>query len=67
MVQYVSDDAELYGRVRDLELSNAVNEERIQDHAKRLDKLEFKVMGWVGLIVIIIQGGYLFLEKMVKP
>lgn len=63
----MSDDAALYGRVRDLEVAKAVHEERISDHSKRLDKLEFKVAGWVGLIVVIIQGGYLLLEKLGKP
>lgn len=63
----MSDGAELYGRVRDLEVRTAVHEERIGDHSKRLDKLEFKVAGWVGLIVVIIQGAYLLFEKMGKP
>jgi hypothetical protein len=62
----MSEDPKVYERIGDLEVKTAVHEERISDHSKRLDKLEFKVAGWVGLIVVIIQGGYLLLEKMGK-
>jgi hypothetical protein len=63
----MSEDPKVYERIGDLEVTTAVHGEKLSDHSKRLDKLEFKVMGWVGLIVIIIQGGYLILEKMGKP
>lgn len=52
------DEEILFGRIRDLEVHTAVHKEKLDGIDKRLDKLEFKVAGWVGLLVLLIQAGF---------
>lgn len=57
------DEELLFGRIRDLEVKSAVHEIRLEGQDKRLDKLEFKVAGWVGLLVAVIQSIFYVLDK----